>query len=363
MKVSKGYCFDDVLLVPKHSEVVSRDKVDLSVELPRGLIGIRYPFVTANMKTVTGVKMANAIQEYGGLAILHRFYDVPSMLIDDFRRTEWKDDSPPAGYVGASVGIKNSDFEIVERLVSYGCRIICVDVAHGDHGLVSEFINRIRYKHQNIVIIGGNVCTEAGANLLWEAGADIIKVGIGGGSLCSTRIETGNGYPQLSALDIVCNGTYKSRDPETTTPPPHRYVGHMSYAADGGFTDPLFIADGGIRYAGDCAKALCFADMVMIGNLFAGTDESPGEIIIQNSRKLKQYAGSSTYKPNHVEGVTALVPYKGPVKDVINHLKDGITSNCSYQGVSNLHDLKINPEFVEISNAGLVESHPHDVVL
>jgi IMP dehydrogenase/GMP reductase len=161
-------------------------------------------------------------------------------------------------------------------------------------------------------------------------------------SLCSTRIETGNGYPQLSALKNIKEHPFHSFDKEDLAP-------------------PMIIADGGIRSAGDCVKALCFADLVMIGNLFAGTDEAPGDIITVSGQKFKQYVGSSTHKQRHVEGVVGLVPYKGPVQDVVTHLVEGIRSGCSYQGVHNLQDLKKNPEFVVISNAGLIESHPHNV--
>ena len=338
MKVTKGYTFDDLLLVPKHSKIHSRSDVDLSVKLPRGL-SLKVPICTAPMKTVTGIVMAKTIKVIGGMAILHRFSDYNNIVAD------WKiaNAIEGPGVIGASCGIKEKDIGLVDTLVDCGCKVVCIDVAHGDHSDVYKFVQKIRSLYKDIIIIAGNICTEFGANLLWEAGADIIRIGIGNGSVCSTRIETGNGYPQLSALDIVCNGYYPLRD-----------------RSDGG---PMFITDGGVRTAGDVCKGLCFADIVMIGNLFAGTDEAPGDIIIQNGRKYKQYAGSSTYKTDHVEGVSGLVPYKGSVVNVINKLEDGIKSACSYQGVSNLYDLKTNPEFVEISNAGLVESHPHDIVL
>jgi IMP dehydrogenase len=228
---------------------------------------------------------------------------------------------------------------LVRDLVAVGCNIICVDVAHGDHINVAKFLSGIRARYPNILIIAGNVVTASGANLLWEAGADIIKIGVGPGSLCSTRIETGNGYPQLSALDIVCNGKYDMRDGQW----------------------PMFIADGGIKSAGDCVKALAFADLVMIGNFFAGTDEAPGETIQFQGKSFKQYAGSSTHKQKHVEGVVGWVPCKGSVKDVVLHLVEGIKSGCSYQGAANLTDLKRDPQFVEISHAGLTESHPHNI--
>jgi IMP dehydrogenase len=332
---TKGYCFDDVLLIPKHSNIASREHVDLSVQLPRG-IKLGLPIVSSNMKTVTGPELAREIIRLGGLAILHRF-DEYDQLVYNFTESNIKG----SGAVGASVGIKPKDEELARRLYNAGCRIICVDVAHGDHDGVAEFVSKLRNLFSDLLIIAGNVVTESGANFLWEAGADVVKCGIGNGSLCLTRIETGNGYPQLSALDIVCSGDYKDRD--------------------GQF--PMFIADGGITSAGDCVKALVFSDLVMIGNLFAGTDEAPGDIISVKGQRYKQYVGSSTHKQKHIEGVIGLVPYKGSVEGVVTKLVEGIKSGCSYQGVDNLLDLKGDPEFVVISNSGLIESHPHNVTV
>lgn len=333
---TQGYCFDDVLLVPKHSTVGSRDDVDLSVKLPKG-INLKIPLVSANMKTCTDVAMAIAISNLGGLPILHRF-DSHNALLSNFGRAR----SSSSGVVGASVGIKDVDKNLVCDLYNMGCNIICVDVAHGDHDRVYDFVADIRAKYPELLIIAGNIVTETGANLLWRAGADIIKIGVGSGSTCSTRIETGCGYPQLSALNTVCNfSDYKQRDDQW----------------------PMFISDGGVARAGDCVKALAFVDLVMIGNLFAGTDEAPGEIITFNGNKYKKYAGSSTYKQKHVEGVSGLVPYRGSVSDIVIKLTEGIRSGCSYQGALNLKELKANPEFVVISNAGFKESHPHNVIV
>lgn len=332
----RGYTFDDVLLIPKHSDVGSRDlDIDLSVKLPRGL-SLKIPLVSANMKTVTGVKMAVTISNLGGLPILHRFDEYP-VLISNFEKSL----KNSTGLIGASVGIKDADVDLTSKLYNAGCRVICVDVAHGDHSRVFDFIANIRAKYSNLLIIAGNVVTESGASGLWDAGADIIKIGVGPGSLCTTRVETGNGYPQLSALHNVSYGYYLPRDDN-------------SY--------PMFIADGGIRSGGDCVKALVFADLVMIGNLFAGTDEAPGEVISGvNFKKYKVYEGSSTHKQKHVEGVVAQVPYKGPVIRQVTKLLDGITSGCSYQGSHNLKELKEDPKFVIVSNSGLRESHPHSV--
>lgn len=340
---TQGYCFDDVLLIPKHSEIQSRDNVDLNIELPRG-IKLQIPLVSANMKSVTGVKMAQTIKTLGGLAILHRFNDYDQVLQDFFAANA---PGLGPGEIGISVGLQPKDAQLVKSAYNAGCRVICVDVAHGDHSAVAQFVTEIRTYHcPDACIIAGNVVTASGAQRLWEAGADIIKIGIGNGSTCSTRIETGNGYPQLSALINVCEAVYAGREIEGQ---------ERQY--------PMFIADGGIKSAGDCVKALCFADLVMIGNLFAGTDEAPGQVISVNGQKFKEYAGSSTHKQKHIEGVVGLVPYKGQVGTVITKLVEGIRSGCSYQGVDRIRELQIKPEFVVISNAGLRESHPHDVKL
>jgi IMP dehydrogenase len=338
-----GHTFDDVLLTPKYSTITSRDDVDLNVRLPRNL-KLNLPFVSANMKSVTGPKMARAIAELGGLGILHRFDDY-SNLITNFCKVNINPDNLP-GLIGASVGIKDRDLDLARKLYDNNCKVICVDVAHGHHSSVEKFVINLRTTCPDVCIIAGNIVTHEGANMLWEAGADIIKIGVGGGSLCLTRIETGNGYPQLSALHNVTHGEYKHR---------------------GGFDEPpewpMFISDGGIKNAGDCTKALCFADLVMIGNLFAGTDEAPGDTITVSGKIYKSYAGSSTHKQKYIEGVIGLVPYKGSVSSVVLKLSEGIKSGCSYQGVSNVASLQNDPKFVIISNAGLIESHPHDVKL
>ena len=343
--LTHGYTFDDVLLVPKHSAVASREDVNLSVQLPKG-IQLGLPLVSANMKTVTGPEMAQCIANLGGLAILHRFDDHNQLCANFTRAMDIASHKSMPGAIGASVGIKKKDTFLAKSLYDDGCRILCVDVAHGDHGAVAEFVNNLTNKCPYALIIAGNIVTESGARLLWEAGADIIKIGVGPGSLCTTRVETGNGYPQLSALDIVCNGDYKHRGGNDEPP-----------------QWPLFIADGGIKSAGDCVKALAFADLVMIGNLFAGTDEAPGPVISVGGQQYKQYVGSSTHKLNHVEGVVGLVPYKGSVENVVLKLTEGIRSGCSYQGVDDLEQLKTDPQFVTISNAGLHESGAHDVKL
>ena len=207
-----------------------------------------------------------------------------------------------------------------------------------------------------------------GAERLWYAGADIVKVGIGPGSLCTTRIETGNGIPQLTALIDIANRKAWITNPNATEFISNIKEGGIKKMMEdefkGTITRPIYtIADGGIKSAGDIVKALCFSDMVMAGNLFAGCNEAPGTIINIGGRTYKEYVGSSTHKGNHVEGVAAMVDCKGPYSNILTKLTEGLRSGCSYQGAHNLDELRKNPQFIKISSAGLRESHPHDVTI
>ncbi len=334
MRITKGYTFDDVLLVPQYSDVISRDTIDLSVNLGKG-VSLKVPIVSANMKTVTGPAMAAAVADFGGLPILHRFCKSQKLQLHETHLKLTKDSLDNRLPIGISVGVHEVDKDTLESIMDNPPAAVCVDVAHGDHKLCVQMIEWIAKKYPNVLIIAGNVATGSGALRLWNAGADVIKVGVGPGSLCTTRIETGNGVPQLTALEDVYNKVKKAK----------------------------VIADGGIRSAGDIVKALCFSHAVMIGNLLAGTDESPGELVQRDGFKYKTYVGSSTHKTTHIEGVAALVPYKGPVRNVLQKLVEGVASGLSYQGVSNLDDLREDPEFVTVSHAGLIESRPHDVVI
>lgn len=331
MEITKGYTFDDVLLIPKHSTIKSRSDIDLSVDLGKG-VELDIPIISANMKTVTGPVMAHTIASLGGLAILHRFSDD---RVQDYKDSIFKDPKI-SNRIGVSVGIDKSELGFIENLIVYGLRIICVDVAHGDHINCIEMVREISKNYPEILLIAGNVATFDGAKRLSEAGADIVKVNIGAGSTCSTRLEAGAGVPQLSALDNV-----------------------YSYSK----SSTKVIADGGVKNSGDFVKSLCFSHCVMTGNLLAGTNEAPGDLVEVNGQKYKTYVGSSTYKANHIEGVAGLVPAKGPVANVIKKLMEGLRSGMSYQGVSNLNDLRKNPKFVSISGAGLIESHPHDIII
>jgi len=344
--IREGLTFDDVLLVPQHSTVESRSKVDISVKW--GGLHFAHPIIPANMKTVTGEEMAVRIIKSGGLAVLHRFMDEKEQLLISNKIF----DDHVNEHFAVSIGVKLSDREMASKFRDAGIRIVCIDVAHGDSNGCAEMASWIKSKYPDMFVIAGNVATGEGARRLWTAGADVVKVGVGPGSLCTTRIETGNGVPQLTALMDVAEVQKQLNELERT----RRYPNEKRRKYP-------FIADGGIKSAGDIVKALCFADMVMVGNMFAGCEETPGRRVEIDKVVYKEYVGSSTHKTNHIEGVAALVPTKGSYDSVLTKLLEGLRSGCSYQGAHNLEELKDNPAFIRITNAGLKESHPHDVII
>jgi len=342
--IREGLTFDDVLLVPQHSTIKSRSEVDISATLCG--LKFKHPVIPANMKTITGLEMGFEICKSGGLAIIHRFMPIEEQL---FIANHLIDTFGDRG-VCISLGVKNEDLPAFHKFLEAGVRNFCIDVAHGDSAQCIQTLKNMRALNEQVFIIAGNVATGEGARRLWEAGASAVKVGVGPGSLCTTRIETGNGVPQLTALMDVAQVQKQLMELERTKATTYKRQ------------FPI-IADGGIKSAGDLVKALCFADMVMVGNLFAGCVETPGEIMNIDGRSFKHYVGSSTHKTNHVEGVAAIVPAKGKFGDILAKLLEGLRSGCSYQGAHNLVDLRDNPEFIRITNAGLKESHPHDVIL
>ncbi|MBF0572119.1 MAG: guanosine monophosphate reductase [Candidatus Omnitrophica bacterium] len=348
MEIREGLTFDDILLVPEYSEVISRSLLDVSVNL--GDLQFKHPIIPANMLSISGEKMVRTAAESGGLAILHRFMPLEDQLdiINRFVCATQVGTPDYQRHIGVSVGVKDSDKNNVEDLYTLGARIFCIDIAHGNSKLCVEMIQFIKHNYPDIYLIAGNVATGDGARRLWEAGADILKIGVGAGSLCTTRIETGNGVPQLTALmdvqkvqqEMLARGKAAGRQ--------RKYP---------------FISDGGIKNAGDIVKALCFADMVMAGNIFAGCEETSSSIHVINGLPHKEYVGSSTHKTNHIEGVEAWVPCTGRFGTILTKMLEGLRSGMSYQGVNNLQDLKEGPQFVKITSAGLKESHSHDVII
>jgi IMP dehydrogenase len=254
--------------------------------------------------------------------------------------------------VGAAVGISNDTFERAAALVEAGVDVLVVDSAHGHHINIINTVRKLREQYPNLTIVAGNVATGEATRDLIEAGASVIKVGIGPGSICTTRVIAGIGVPQITAIYDCATVARKYKVP--------------------------IIADGGIKYSGDITKAIAAgASAVMIGSLFAGTEESPGESEIYQGRRFKVYRGMGSlgamkegskdryFQENESklvpEGIEGRVPYKGPLADTVHQLMGGLRSGMGYCGARNLEELINETQFVRITGAGLRESHPHDV--
>lgn len=341
MDIQESLGFDDVMLRPKYSNVRSRSNVNLEVALTKNK-KTSLPIIPSNMKTIISKEMIEYFYQQKAITIMHRFcsiqeqIDLAHSLEDKYGQTIWN-------YLGFSVGVKEEDYKNVDTLVKTGAEILLIDVAHGHHILCLEMTKYIAKKYPEVLLISGNSATYEGALAIFRAGADIVKCNVGSGSICSTRIQTGNGMPQITTLDE----TQQAR---------------RQYEKEG--DRPVFIiSDGGAKNSGDLAKALCFADLCMTGNLVAGCDECPGDIMLVDGVKYKAYHGSSTHRGSYTEGVQATVKAKGPVSKVVQSIKEGLESACSYQGVNDIRDLQKDPKFVKITSAGLRESHPHDVII
>ena len=333
--------FDDVMLVPCFSKIDSRfdGSIDLSTTL--GNIKLKYPIISANMDTVTTGTMAQAMYLWGGTGIPHRFMTPREQAIEL---------SLVTGPRIACIGVGNSSRERLDIITSFvGLDGVLIDIAHGHCSAMCEQILWVRTNYPRLTIIAGNVATKKGALDLIEAGANVIKIGVGPGSLCTTRVKTGNGVPQLTAISDVADAIE-----ELDTP-------------------VWLIADGGIRSSGDIIKALAAgADAVMVGSLLAGTDETPGDIYtyIDGHKATKIYRGMASKDAQKswkgyatsVEGESKTVPCRGPVKDVLDDLLAGILSGMSYQNARNIHELQMNCEFIRQTYYGHKEGLPHGLL-
>jgi IMP dehydrogenase len=353
--------FDDVLLVPKKSHLQSRN--DPSISLRTKLTQhthINCPIISANMDTVTGPEMVFAMAKFGGFGILHRFFPTENDYIAAISEVANK-----FGVVAFSIGAKKEDILFVENVlktVKSNQYIVCLDVAHAHLTKIITQIKSLRNVFgTNIQIIAGNICTAHAAQDLIIAGVDAIKVGVGSGSFCSTRIVTGCGMPQLTAIM------------------------HCRRAINAMQSNIALIADGGIRNSGDIVKALAAgANTVMIGKLFAGTTESAGPVyeycpssgkyiicdgLLSENKLYKKYRGQSSRDfMNDIgkqgvaaEGVSSFVPYKGSVENILRELIGGIRSSMTYNGVDSLEALSEYATFIEITANGLIESMPHGI--
>lgn len=475
MEFKEGLTFDDVLLVPKYSDITSRSQTDLGTKLSRN-ISINIPFVSANMDTVTESSMAVAMARVGGIGIIHRFltieeqanevlkvkrsgsvmienpYSISSdksvqdaldiaeekeisgllvvdsnskligivterdllfanqndkisdvmtkdvvtanvgVSLDDAKQMLHKHrieklplvdesgaikglitskditnntDYPNASkdrkgrpLVGAAVGVKGDFLERSESLLESGADVLVVDIAHGHSENAISTVKNIKKAFPDCELIAGNIATAQGAEDLIRAGVDAVKVGVGSGSICITRVITGSGVPQLTAV--------------------------MDCAKIGRDHGIPIISDGGTRTSGDATKALAAgASSVMVGSMLGGTDESPGTVLTKNGKRFKVYRGMASLAASLgrksketgsisleddlndyvAEGVEAMVPYKGTVTDILKQLSGGVRSGLSYCGAHTIPQMQENAEFIKMSGAGFAESQPHDVSL
>lgn len=334
----RGLTFDDVLIVPSKSAVRSRKDPQLSTRITR-----RYraelPFISANMDTVTESPMALAMSKLGGLGILHRFMSIEQQLEEVMKVRE-----SGATVVAASIGVNEDGHTRAEALVNAGVNILTIDIAHGHSDAMIETIDRLKNRFGDKVdLIAGNVATPEATEDLIQAGADAIKVGIGPGSMCTTRLITGAGVPQLTAI-AWCSAIAV----------PHGV--------------PV-IADGGIKTSGDIVKALAAgAESVMLGSLLAGTLETPGTIHYGKKfyRGMASRAAQVSWRGNLPEGMapegeSTSVPVKGHVKDVVLELAGGLRSGMSYINATELSEIPEKARFIEMSANGFRESVAHGV--
>jgi len=348
-----GLTYDDVLLLPDASDVVPSE-VDTATRLTR-TISLRIPLISSAMDTVTESAMAIAMAKEGGIGIIHRNLPIDAQVTHVKLVKN-------VGLAGAAVGVGDDGFARAQALIEAGVDVVVVDTAHGHHRAVLEAIARIKKFSRETQIIGGNIATRAGAQALINAGADAVKVGVGPGSICTTRVVAGVGVPQITAIMEASKACIKADIP--------------------------LIADGGLQYSGDIVKALVAgADTVMLGSLLAGCDESPGELVEIDGRRYKAYRGMGSlgamqsrgeqksyskdrYMQDDVlsedklvpEGISGKVAYRGALSGVVHQLVGGLRSGMGYAGAPDIAYLRRESRLIQITGAGLHESHPHDVL-
>lgn len=360
--MQEALCFDDVLLVPKFSDVSSRQEVSTNVNF-LGL-DLTFPLISSNMDSVTSPEMAIALDKFGAISCLHRFQSIPQNCFE-FEKSSKESINPPL----VSIGIGENEIRRALALNESGATRFVIDVAHGAAQHVVDMYDNLRSQlSQDCYIVVGNFATSQSIKeflkrVKSERKPDAYKVGIGGGSMCTTRVVTGHGLPTFASI---------------------------TDCASLGFD---IIADGGIRTSGDIVKALAAgAKMIMIGNLLAGTDEAPGKMIYRVwdhaygierdltevkwdhqavKSKHKIYRGSASRESYEVQGKTSshrspegestLIEYKGPVTPILEQLKAGVKSGMSYCNSRTIQELKENSEFVRVTNNGMVESKAHGV--
>jgi IMP dehydrogenase len=335
---SRGLTFDDVLLMPKHSEMNSRRAPQLDSKVTKNFT-LKLPIISANMDTVTESAMAIKMAELGGLGILHRFMSPDEQVVQvKIMRDTIKALGLP---VAASIGVKEEGMRRADLLADAGVDIFTIDIAHGDSVMMLEVLDYVKKKYPKIDVIAGNTAMPEGVKRLIDHGADAVKVGIGPGSMCTTRIITGCGVPQLTAVAMCVLEAQKYGVP--------------------------VIADGGIKTSGDIVKAFAAgAQTVMLGSMLSGCVETPGEI--EGGRK--RYRGMASKdaqvswrgelpKGMAAEGEARWVPCKGSVENILQELAGGIRSGMTYLNANTISEIHKNARFMEMTASGMNESRPH----
>jgi IMP dehydrogenase len=331
-----AFTFDDVLLIPSYNHHESRRIVDIGMTDRQGLLTLSLPVMSSNMDTITESSMANFMHTKGGIGVLHRFLSIEDNI---------KEFKACVGQTFVSVGCSAADLERAAALRDAGADFFCVDVAHAHAKYVGKTLKNLRNLLGSRCIMAGNVATYAGADYLASCGADIIKAGIGGGSVCSTRIKTGFGVPMLTCIQDCAR------------------------------TDRSIVADGGLRTPGDVVKALAFgADFVMIGGMLAGTEPTPGQVVTkQDGSQVKQYRGMASREAQEeflghmndwktAEGVATDVPYSNQQDAIIADIVGGLRSGLTYAGADTISELQRKLNFVLVTPAGRLESLPHKLM-
>lgn len=339
---SRGLTFDDVLLMPAHSEMSSRRAPQLDSKVTKNFT-LKTPIISANMDTVTEVEMAVKMAELGGLGILHRFMSPEEQV----RQVKLMCERiRPLGLpVAASIGVKEEGMKRADMLADAGVDIFTIDIAHGDSVMMLEVLDYVKKKYPKIDVIAGNTAMPEGVRRLIEHGADAVKVGIGPGSMCTTRIITGCGVPQLTAVAMCVLEARKHNVP--------------------------VIADGGIKTSGDIVKAFAAgAQTVMLGSMLSGCLETPGEI--EGGRKRYRGMASKDAQVSWrgelptgmaAEGEARWVSCKGSVENIVHELTGGVRSGMTYLNANTLSEINKNARFMEMTASGMIESKPHGLNL
>lgn len=330
---NQAITFDDVLLIPAYNHHESRRVVSIEMRDRLGKLHLSLPIMSSNMDTVTESNMANYMHNKGGIGVLHRFLSIEENVAE-FKACQ--------GPTFVSIGCSKAEFQRAEALRDAGANYFCIDVAHAHAKYVGKTLKALREILHDRCIMAGNVATYAGADYLASCGADIIKAGIGGGSVCSTRIKTGFGVPMLTCIHDCAR------------------------------TDRSVVADGGIRTPGDIVKALAFgADFVMLGGMFAGTEPTPGEVITKaDGSRVKHYRGMASREAQEsflgtmhewktAEGVSTEIPYRTDQDIIIADIIGGLRSGLTYAGADNISELQRKLNYTVVTPAGRIESMPH----